>query len=104
VLSVVRPAWDADKDLVFCCQGGTESDHHNVRRALKDNRGGRSRHRLELRCSFVSVLSDGGTSAGQLSHLMGTTGTAVTEGVYRHHVAVLSDHVEPVNRLLGEAS
>jgi len=49
----------------------------------------------------VSILSDDSTSIEKISHLMGHSGTAVTEGVCRHDVAVLSDHVEPFDRLLG---
>jgi hypothetical protein len=52
----------------------------------------------------VSILSDDGTSIEKISHLMGHSGTAATEGVYGHDVAVLSDHVEPFDRLLGGAA
>ena len=97
-----------ENDLVFCSEVGTELDHHNVRRAfvkITEAAGlGRGWTPLELRHSFVSILSDDRTSIEKISHLMGHNGTAVTESVYRHDVAVLSDHVEPVDRLLGEAS
>jgi hypothetical protein len=52
----------------------------------------------------VSILSDDDTFIEKISHLMGRSGTAVTEGVYRHDVAVLSDHVVPFDRLLGGAA
>ena len=97
-----------ENDLVFCSEVGTELDHHNVRRAfinITEAAGvGSDWTPRELRHSFVSILSDDGTSIEIISHLMGHNGTAVTEGVYRHDVAVLSDHVEPVDRLHGGAA
>ena len=51
-----------------------------------------------LRHFFVSILSDDGTSIEKISHLMGHSGTSVTEGAYRHDVAVLSEHVEPFDK------
>lgn len=83
---------------------GTELDHHNVRRAfakITEAAGAGSAPPRGLRHGFVSILSDDSTSIEKISHLMGHSGTAVTEGVCRHDVAVLSDHVEPFDRLLG---
>ena len=94
-----------ENDLVFCSEVGTPLDHHNVRHAfakITETAGvGTGWTPRELRHSFVSILSDDGTSIEKISDLMGHSGTAVTEGVYRHDVAVLSDHVEPFDRLLG---
>jgi hypothetical protein len=58
----------------------------------------------ELRHSLVSIPSDDGMSIEKIIYRMGHNGTAVTEGVYRHDVAVLSDHVEPFDRLFGGAA
>jgi integrase len=86
----------ADKDwqengLVFASQVGTEMDRHNVlrgfRRILKaaglnpDEWTPR-----ELRHSFVSLLSDAKVPIEVISRLVGHSGTAVTERVYRHQI------------------
>ena len=78
--------------LVFTTRLGTELDAGNVRRQF--------RHALELvdgitpsewtpremRHSFVSVLSDAGVPLEEISRLVGHSGTAVTELVYRHQL------------------
>jgi hypothetical protein len=80
-----------DNDLVFASQVGTEMDRHNVlrgfRRILKaaglnpDEWTPR-----ELRHSFVSLLSDAKVPIEVISRLVGHSGTAVTERVYRHQI------------------
>jgi integrase len=40
----------------------------------------------ELRHSFVSILSENGLPVEEISRLMGHSGTAVTELVYRHEL------------------
>ena len=40
----------------------------------------------ELRHSFVSLLSDAGVPAEEISRLVGHSGTSVTELVYRHQI------------------
>jgi integrase len=81
-----------ENDLVFPSQVGTMQDAHNVLRAF--------RHALrlvpgidpdewtvrELRPSFVSILSQHGLAIEEISRLMGHSGTAVTELVYRHEL------------------
>ncbi len=45
----------------------------------------------ELRHSFVSLLSDDGVSLEQISRLVGHSGTAVTEAVYRKQIRPVID-------------
>jgi integrase len=78
--------------LVFPSQVGTLQDSHNVRRAFRDAL------RLvpgivpddwtprDLRHSFVSILSQHGLPIEEISRLMGRSGIAVTELVYRHEL------------------
>jgi len=54
----------------------------------------------ELRHSFVSLLSDHGTSIEKIADLVGHSGTTVTETVYRHQLrpvlltgTVVMDHI-----------
>ena len=41
---------------------------------------------LELRHSFVSLLSNAGVPVEEISRLVGHSGTSVTELVYRHQI------------------
>ncbi|CAM3615035.1 site-specific integrase [Isoptericola cucumis] len=106
-------AWK-ENDLVFPSLVGTEQDSHNVRRSF------RSALRLvpgivpeewtprDLRHSFVSILSERGLPIEEISRLMGHSGTAVTELVYRHELrpvleagAAVMDLVFPVLKADG---
>jgi integrase len=77
--------------LVFATANGTELDPHNVRRAFRAivrNAGldATAWTPRELRHSFVSILSDSGVPIEQIARLLGHSGTAVTERVYRHQL------------------
>ena len=76
---------------MFASQTGTEMDRHNVlrgfRRILKA--AGLSPEEWtprELRHSFVLLLSDAKVPIEVISRLVGHSGTAVTERVYRHQI------------------
>ncbi|MCP2265218.1 tyrosine recombinase XerC [Promicromonospora thailandica] len=98
-----------ENGLVFPSRVGTLQDAHNVLRMFRDAL------RLvpgidpddwityELRHSFVSILSQNGMPVEEISRLMGHSGTAVTELVYRHELrpvlqsgAAIMDAVFPV--------
>ena len=81
-----------DTGLVFTTEVGTAMDSANVRRDFR-----RALRRVpgldasawtprELRHSFVSVLSDASVPLEEISRLVGHSGTAVTELVYRHQL------------------
>jgi integrase len=78
--------------LVFTTRVGTEIDAANMRRdfrralALVPGIDPEEWTPRELRHSFVSVLSDGGVPLEAISQLVGHSGTAVTELVYRHQL------------------
>jgi len=78
--------------LVFTTRVGTGLDAANVRRqfraALRGVEGIEPEDWTprELRHSFVSVLSDAGVPLEEISRLVGHSGTAVTELVYRHQL------------------
>lgn len=97
--------------LVFGTANGTELDAHNVRRAFRkvveaaglDPTAWTPR---ELRHSFVSLLSASGVRIEDISRLVGHSGTAVTEKVYRHELhavlddgAVVMDDLFPLTRI-----
>jgi len=81
-----------ENGLVFPSLVGTLQDSHNVRRAFRDAL------QLvpgivpddwtprDLRHSFASILSQHGLVTEEISRLMGHSGTAVTELVYRHEL------------------
>ncbi len=78
--------------LVFPSQVGTVQDSHNVRRMFRDALrlvpGLKSEEWTprDLRHSFASILSQHGLVIEEISRLMGHSGTAVTELVYRHEL------------------
>jgi integrase len=78
--------------LVFSSAVGTELDSTNVRRAFRQaitNAEGidaKDWTPRELRHSFVSLLSDNGVPLEEISRLVGHSGTAVTEAVYRKQI------------------
>ena len=77
--------------LVFTSAAGTPLDAHNVRRTFRrvttaaglDPAAWTPR---EMRHSFVSLLSDSGVPIEHISRLVGHSGTAVTETVYRQQL------------------
>ncbi|MFD8882434.1 tyrosine recombinase XerC [Streptomyces erythrochromogenes] len=78
--------------LVFSSATGTELDSTNVRRAFRQAITGaegvdaKEWTPRELRHSFVSLLSDKGVPLEEISRLVGHSGTAVTEAVYRKQI------------------
>ncbi|AWS42258.1 hypothetical protein DKM19_13720 [Streptosporangium sp. 'caverna'] len=55
----------------------------------------------EMRHSFVSLLSDSGVPIEDIARLVGHSGTAVTEAVYRKQIRpVLLGGAEAMNRIL----
>lgn len=76
---------------MFASQVGTELDSHNVRRAFRrvvKDAGliPKDWTPREMRHSFVSALSTSGVRLEDVARLVGHSGTAVTESVYRHQV------------------
>ncbi|MFJ3105961.1 tyrosine recombinase XerC [Streptomyces sp. NPDC086835] len=84
-------SWE-EHGLVFSSAVGKPLDATNVRRAfrqaLKEAEGINADDWTprELRHSFVSLLSDRGVSLEEISRLVGHSGTAVTEEVYRKQI------------------
>lgn len=83
--------WE-EHGLVFASAVGKELDSSHVRRAfrvaLKNAEGVEAEEWTprELRHSFVSLLSDSGVPLEEISRLVGHSGTAVTEEVYRKQI------------------
>jgi integrase len=80
-----------EHDLVFASTVGAELDAHNVRRAfrkvIKDAGLPPTEWTpREMRHSFVSLLSDSGVPLDDISRLVGHSGTAVTETIYRKQI------------------
>lgn len=81
-----------EKGLVFSSATGTELDLTNVRRVFRlaisgaEGVDAREWTPRELRHSFVSLLSDKGVPLEEISRLVGHSGTAVTEAVYRKQI------------------
>jgi site-specific recombinase XerD len=91
--------------LVFATSNGTQLDRHCVLRAFRrvvdaaelDATAWTPR---ELRHSFVSLLSASGVRIEDISRLVGHSGTAVTEKVYRHQLhAVLNEGTTAMDTL-----
>jgi integrase len=88
---VAGASWQ-ETGLVFTTRVGTEIDAANMRRdfrralALVPGIDPEEWTPRELRHSFVSVLSDAGVPLEAISQLVGHSGTAVTELVYRHQL------------------
>ncbi|TMR17008.1 site-specific integrase [Nonomuraea turkmeniaca] len=88
-----KKAGDGWKDhgLVFASLVGTPLDAHNVRRAFRKivKDAGMPAYYWtprEMRHSFVSLLSDSGVPLEDIARLVGHSGTAVTEAVYRKQI------------------
>ncbi|GAB3917574.1 site-specific integrase [Microlunatus endophyticus] len=81
-----------DTDLVFTTDIGGELDAASVRRDFRRALGlvpginPDDWTPREMRHSFVSILSDAGVPLEEISRLVGHSGTAVTELVYRHQL------------------
>jgi integrase len=84
-------AWE-EHGLVFASAVGKEADASHVRRAFRAAIGkapgvdADEWTPRELRHSFVSLLSDSGVPLEEISRLVGHSGTAVTEEVYRKQI------------------
>lgn len=99
----------ADNDLVFApSAAGTELDAHNVRRAFrqvvaKAGINGKDWTPREMRHSFVSLLSSDGVPLEVIALLVGHSGTAVTETVYRKQIRpVLLSGAEAMDHIFRE--
>jgi integrase len=79
-----------DHGLVFTSAVGTALDAHNVRRSFrtvtKTAGIGQTWTPRELRHTFVSLLSANDVNLEDIARLVGHSGTAVTERVYRHEI------------------
>ncbi|WP_158842654.1 site-specific integrase [Saccharothrix deserti] len=96
--------------LVFASQVGTELDSHNVRRAFRRvvkaaGLNPKDWTPREMRHSFVSVLSASGVRLEDIARLVGHSGTAVTEAVYRHQIVpVMVEGATAMDRIFPRAS
>jgi integrase len=96
--------------LVFATGVGTELDRHNVlrefRRILKaTSLTPEDWTPRELRHSFVSLLSDAKVPIEVISRLVGHSGTAVTERVYRHQIRpVVEEAATEMDRIFPDAA
>jgi integrase len=82
--------------LVFATTNGTALDAHNVRRSFRRVIAAAGLNPAawtprELRHSFVSLRSASGVRIEDISRLVGHSGTAVTERVYRHQLQAVLD-------------
>ncbi len=79
-----------DHGLVFTSAVGTPLDAHNVRRSFRTITKaagiGEEWTPRELRHTFVSLLSAHEVNLEDIARLVGHSGTAVTERVYRHEI------------------
>lgn len=104
------PRWQ-EHGLVFASKVGTPLDPSHVRREFR--RAIRGAAGLdpeqwtprELRHSFVSLLSDSGVPLEEISRLVGHSGTAVTELVYRKQIRpVLQSGATTMDQIFSSAS
>ncbi len=79
-----------DRGLVFTSSVGTQLDAANVRRAFKKITKaaglGENWKPLELRTSFVSLISGSGVPVEEIARLVGHANTRTTEVVYRREL------------------
>ena len=106
--AAARARW-REHGIVFASAVGTPLDPSHVRREFR--RAIRGVPGLdpaewtprELRHSFVSLLSDNGTSIDEIARLVGHSSTAVTELVYRQQIRpVLQSGAVVMDRIFGE--
>ena len=99
-----------DNDLVFPSRVGTPCDASHVRREFRkvveaaglDSRAWAPR---ELRHSFVSLMSDAGVPVEHIARLVGHSGTATTETVYRKQIRpVLVEGADAMDRIFPAAN
>ncbi|OLL71654.1 Integrase [Pseudonocardia sp. Ae168_Ps1] len=72
-------------------------DAHNVRRSFRKIAAAAGLHAAEwtpreMRHSFVSLLADSGMPLEDISRLVGHSGTAITEAVYRQQLRPVLEH------------
>jgi integrase len=95
-----------DRGLVFSSSVGTPLDAANVRRAFKKitNAAGLGDNwkPLELRTSFVSLMSGSGVPVEEIARLVGHTSTRTTEVVYRRELRpVITTGAEVMDRIFS---
>ena len=95
-----------DRDLVFCTSVGTPLDAANVRRSFKkitNSAGlGDNWKPLELRTSFVSLMSDSGVPVEEIARLVGHTSSRTTEVVYRRELRpVITTGAEVMDKIFS---
>jgi site-specific recombinase XerD len=94
-----------ENGLVFASTVGTELNPRNVSRLFREvldqaEMKGSEWTPREMRHSFVSLLSDSGVPIENISRLVGHSGTAVTEMVYRFQIRpVLEDGATAMNEI-----
>jgi integrase len=98
-----------ETNLVFCTKIGTALDAANVRRGFRSivTKAGIAGDWTprELRHSFVSLLSANGVPVESIAQLVGHSGTAVTEAVYRKELRpVLTDGAEVIGNIFTRNS
>jgi integrase len=103
------PRW-REHNLVFASAVGTELDSHNIRRAFRKvvQAAGLVAEEWtprEMRHSFVSLLSASGVALEDIARLVGHSGTAVTETVYRKQIQpVIEQGATAMNQIFPAAS
>jgi integrase len=95
-----------DRGLVFSSSVGTPLDAANVRRAFKKitNAAGLGDNwkPLELRTSFVSLMSGSGVPVEEIARLVGHTSTRTTEVVYRRELRpVITTGAEVMDKIFA---
>jgi integrase len=98
-----------EHQLVFASAVGTPLDSHNVRRGFRHvvKAAGLVPEQWtprEMRHSFVSLLSDSGVPLEDIARLVGHSGTAVTESVYRKQIRpVIYEGATSMDRIFPSA-
>jgi len=99
-----------EHNRVFASAVGTELDAHNVRRAFRKvvEAAGLVPEEWtprEMRHSFVSLLSASGVALEDIARLVGHSGTAVTEAVYRKQIRpVMEQGATAMNQIFPTAT
>jgi site-specific recombinase XerD len=96
-----------EHDLVFSSSVGTALDAANVRRAFKKITTaaglGDNWKPLELRTSFVSLMSGSGVPVEEIARLAGQTSTRTTEVVYRRELRpVITTGAEVMDKIFSD--